>query len=89
LEEVALHEKKLEGINVLEKLLTRREAAAKSREYGDIYAVAETTLAKLAGTGGGPPFVKCGRRVGYRENEFVVWLQSRMDLRSSCDRMDK
>ena len=35
---------------MLEKLLTRREAAAKSREFGDIYAVAETTLAKLART---------------------------------------
>lgn len=73
---------------MLEKLLTRREASAKSREYGDIYAVAETTLAKLAHTGGGPPFVKCGHRVGYRENEFVEWLRARVDVRPSCGRIN-
>lgn len=62
---------------MLETLLTRKQAAAKSREYGEVYAVAETTLAKLACIGGGPPFIKFGHRVGYRESELIEWLRSR------------
>jgi len=36
-----------------------------------------STLAKLRVTGGGPVFVKAGRKVLYRKQDLVEWLDAR------------
>jgi hypothetical protein len=35
------------------------------------------TLAKMRCMGGGPPFVKAGRRVLYRRSDLIAWLNAR------------
>jgi hypothetical protein len=35
------------------------------------------TLAKMRCMGGGPPFVKAGRRVLYRRSDLIEWLNAR------------
>ena len=35
------------------------------------------TLAKMRCMGGGPPFVKAGRRVLYRRGDVIAWLNAR------------
>jgi len=35
------------------------------------------TLAKMRCMGGGPPFVKAGRRVLYRRGDLIAWLNAR------------
>ena len=41
------------------------------------YKTAAATLAKLACTGGGPPFESFGRRPLYREADLLSWAQAR------------
>jgi hypothetical protein len=40
-------------------------------------AIAVATLAKMRCIGGGPPFVKAGRRVLYRRGDVIAWLNAR------------
>jgi Helix-turn-helix domain len=37
----------------------------------------KATLAKMRCVGGGPPFVKAGRRVLYRRVDLITWLNAR------------
>ncbi|MEM7480301.1 MAG: helix-turn-helix domain-containing protein [Acidobacteriota bacterium] len=39
--------------------------------------LAPATLETLRSRGGGPPFVKLGRRVVYRREDLDVWLEDR------------
>ncbi len=67
-------------------ILPRPEASEFLSELGPIYAIAPTTLAKLAVVGGGPPMVKFGRRVGYRRSELRRWAEGRTrDVASTSD----
>mgnify|MGYP000899869473 CR=1 FL=1 len=61
-----------------ETLITRRDVP--------LYVpVASQTLAKLASVGGGPRYVKVGRRAAYRAGDLKAWLQSRSRLNTSAD----
>jgi predicted DNA-binding transcriptional regulator AlpA len=59
-----------------ERLLTPKEAAHFLR-------VSDSWLAKARMHGDGPPFVKLGRAVRYRETDLVRWLRSRARLSTS------
>src|SRR5262245_27592692 len=39
--------------------------------------IAVATLAKMRCVGGGPLFIKLGRRVVYRRSDVIVWLNAR------------
>jgi hypothetical protein len=39
--------------------------------------LAVATLAKMRCLGGGPPFVKAGRKILYRRGDLIAWLQAR------------
>jgi predicted DNA-binding transcriptional regulator AlpA len=57
-------------------LLMQREAAALLR-------LSERTLERWRVSGDGPPFVKAGRRVGYREADLVAWISARVRTSTS------
>ena len=59
-----------------ERLLTAREAA-------DFLRLSLSWLAKARMRGDGPPYVKLGRSVRYREGALVQWLKSRARLSTS------
>jgi hypothetical protein len=61
--------------------LRRRAASALLRQHG--YPVAETTLAKYATIGGGPPFESFGRIPLYDPEELLAWARSRCRARRS------
>jgi hypothetical protein len=46
-------------------------------KYGEPAVVTAATLAKLAVNGGGPPFTKFGRKVGYEVEELDRWVVER------------
>ena len=46
-------------------------------------AVSKTWLEKLRVEGGGPPFVKLGRRVLYRESDVNHWIDARLRTSTS------
>jgi Helix-turn-helix domain len=52
-------------------LLNQRDAAA-------VLRLSERTLERLRLTGGGPVYVKAGRRVLYREPDLQAWIASRV-----------
>jgi predicted DNA-binding transcriptional regulator AlpA len=56
-----------------ERLLTTREAAA-------FLHLSESWLAKARMRGDGPPYVKIGRSIRYREATLVQWLKSKQRL---------
>lgn len=58
------------------ELLTRAAAADYLRDVVG-YPVSKPTLAKLAVTGGGPPFQSFGRRVVYEPAELRAWAKGR------------
>ena len=59
-----------------EPLLTARDAASFLR-------LSPSWLAKARMRGDGPPYVKLGRSVRYREGALVQWLKSRARLSTS------
>ena len=54
-------------------------------EAADYCNSGQSTLEKLRLTGGGPIFIKLGRRVVYRKSDLDDWLNSRR-RRSTSDR---
>jgi hypothetical protein len=59
-----------------ETLITRRDVP--------LYVpVAAQTLAKLAVIGGGPRYVRVGRRAAYRSGDLKAWLNDRSRLNTS------
>jgi hypothetical protein len=65
----------------LSKKLRRRGASAFLKDNG--YPVAESTLAKYATIGGGPPFESFGRIPLYDPDELLSWARSRCRVRRS------
>ena len=59
-----------------ERLLPPSDAA-------NLLRVSTSWLAKSRMTGSGPPFVKLGRSVRYRESALIQWLKSRTRLSTS------
>lgn len=55
---------------------TRMQASDFLTELG--FKVAEATLAKYATVGGGPKFMKFGRRVLYSEDALLVWANGKL-----------
>jgi len=53
------------------RLLTQSDAAKLLR-------LSERTLERLRLQGGGPPFVKAGRSVRYRETDLEAWIDARV-----------
>ena len=63
-------------LNRCEPLLTAEEAA-------NFLRLSLSWLAKARVSGTGPPYVKLGRSVRYREGALVEWLKSRARLSTS------
>ncbi|WP_374571960.1 helix-turn-helix domain-containing protein [Phenylobacterium sp.] len=63
-------------------LLTRVEAARFLKSTLG-YPISTSSLAKLAVTGGGPPFKSFGRRVLYAPEELEAWAYARSRRRRS------
>ena len=59
-----------------ECLLTPKEAA-------DFLRVSDSWLAKARVSGDGPPFVKIGRSIRYRDGDLLRWVKSRTHLSTS------
>jgi predicted DNA-binding transcriptional regulator AlpA len=66
---------------VVVRLLNQREAAV-------VLRLSERTLERFRLTGGGPVFVKAGRRVLYREPDIEEWIASRTRASTSATRPD-
>jgi predicted DNA-binding transcriptional regulator AlpA len=47
-----------------------------AREAADLSGLSKSTLDKLRVFGGGPPYLKIGRRVVYDPADLVQWLAS-------------
>jgi len=62
-------------------LLTQREAAMALR-------LSERTLERNRVTGDGPPFVKAGRRVLYRQSDLDQWIAARV-VASTSERVGR
>jgi hypothetical protein len=60
--------------------LRRREASKYVRDTWGI-PCAEKTLAKIAVTGGGPPFVRFGRVPLYDSDDLDAWVRSKLSQR--------
>ena len=70
-----------DNIEVGDRLLIRSEASEKLKEwFGPAGHIGPACLAKYAVTGGGPPYLKIGRRVAYREGDLFKWAKSRARL---------
>lgn len=63
------------------RLVSRCEAAAYLNSLG--YPIATATLAKMAVTGGGPPYTKFGRRALYDRDVCKAWAESKCRWRRS------
>jgi excisionase family DNA binding protein len=59
-----------------DRLLTPKEAA-------NFLRVSESWLAKARMRGDGPPFVKIGRSIRYRQSDLLRWMRSRTHLSTS------
>ncbi|MEO8358697.1 MAG: helix-turn-helix domain-containing protein [Vicinamibacteria bacterium] len=59
----------MDGLVVGGMLLTNTEAAREVR-------LSPRTLEKLRTVGGGPRFVRLGRRVCYRPVDLTIWIES-------------
>ena len=59
-----------------ERLLTPKDAA-------NLLRLSESWLAKSRMRGDGPPYVKLGRAIRYREGAVLQWLRSRQRLSTS------
>jgi predicted DNA-binding transcriptional regulator AlpA len=59
----------------VERLLTARDAA-------NLLRLSSSFLAKARMRGDGPPYIKLGRSVRYRESTLVQWMKSRIARKS-------
>ena len=59
-----------------ERLLTAKDAS-------NLLRLSESWLAKARMRGDGPPYVKLGRAIRYREGALLQWLRSRQRLSTS------
>ncbi len=62
-----------------QNFLSRSEASHYlSQRWGRVCAIAQSTLAKYAVVGGGPPFRKYGHRAIYDKESLDKWAQNRL-----------
>ena len=54
-----------------------------TRVAADEFGISASTLNKLRLTGGGPTYIKVGRRVIYKRSEIVRWLDHRVAVSTS------
>jgi len=59
-----------------ERLLTPKDAA-------DLLRLSTSWLAKARMSGDGPPYIKLGRSIRYRESILVQWMKSHVRLSTS------
>jgi len=52
-------------------------------QAADLLGLATSTLAKMRLSGGGPAFIKMGRRVAYRPADIEAWLASHRRISTS------
>lgn len=52
-------------------------------EAASFLGLSRSWLAKLRVTGGGPPYLKIGKRVLYEESDLQLWAMSRRRLHTS------
>lgn len=46
-----------------------------SREAADYTRLSETQIERLRQRGDGPPYIKIGRAVRYRDGDIAIWLE--------------
>jgi predicted DNA-binding transcriptional regulator AlpA len=68
--------RRLEEDERAERLLTTKDA-------DNLLRLSQSWLAKARMQGNGPPYVKLGRAIRYREGTLVQWLRSRQRLSTS------
>jgi predicted DNA-binding transcriptional regulator AlpA len=56
---------------------TNQEIPINAAAAAALTGLAPSTLAKLRCVGGGPPFIKLGRKVVYRRADLADWLNAR------------
>jgi len=61
--------------SVEQGIIARSAASAHLTERG--YPMAEATLAKYRTVGGGPTFIRYGRRILYKPSALTEWIASR------------
>jgi predicted DNA-binding transcriptional regulator AlpA len=59
-----------ENSKMATEYLSSKQAAAR-------FGLSQSWLAKLRIYGGGPIYMKCGKRILYEESKFEDWLESR------------
>jgi hypothetical protein len=65
-------------------MLSTSEQRYKDASAAAIYTgLAAQTLAKLRCHGGGPPYIKAGRRVVYRVDDLDAWMNARRRANTS------
>ena len=57
----------------------------KQSEIAQIIRKSTAWLERKRWEGGGPPFMKIGRNVLYRESDFLVWLESQPCISSTSE----
>ena len=62
--------------NGCDRLLTTKDAA-------DLLRVSTSWLAKARMRGDGPPFLRIGRSIRYRQSDLLRWMRSRTHLSTS------
>ena len=77
--------RKTEDAELLESTVNNRERLLMVSEAADILRLSQSWLAKSRMRGDGPPFVKIGRAIRYRESSLVQWLKSNQ-RRSTSER---
>ena len=52
-------------------------------QAAELLGLAKSTLSKMRLSGGGPAFIKMGRRVAYRPDDIEAWLKSHRRISTS------
>ena len=77
--------RKTDDAESLESTVNNRERLLMVSEAADFLRLSQSWLAKSWMRGDGPPFVKIGRAIRYRESSLVQWLKSNQ-RRSTSER---
>lgn len=64
-------------------MLTTFSGLLETSEAASYCRLSRTYLEKLRGTGGGPRFIKLGRRVRYRLADLEDWIESGIRMSTS------
>lgn len=56
-----------------------------TQQAARLLGMAPSTLTTMRSRGGGPPFIKLGRKVRYRPEALKRWVKSHRDVTSTSD----